>query len=120
MIKVSVISIALSPEEFEPLRQALAGQTFQDFEFVGQVGGAIPETWNRAIARAQGEILVFVEAGAVPVNERWLQELVEGVTDERTIVKGLEITNSPLDPSILAGHRQAFIDHPFDEDYPLQ
>src|SRR3970040_1550206 len=89
--KVSVISIALRAEDFTPLRQALARQTFQDFEFVGEIGGTIPEAWNRAIARAQGEILVFAETDVQLVNENWLEELVTHIPDERTIIKGLEV-----------------------------
>ena len=56
---VSVICIALHPEEFNPLRRVLSQQSFQNFEFVGETGGTIPEAWNRAIARSQGEILAF-------------------------------------------------------------
>jgi hypothetical protein len=112
--KVSVISIALSPEEFAPLKESLTRQTFQDFEFVGEVRGTIPEAWNRAIARAKGEILIFTETDALPVNERWLEELVNSVPDNKTIVKGLEITSTPWDLSNLACHRSAFDGDVFD------
>ncbi len=117
MPQVSVLSIAVDQNEFAPLLKALEKQTFQDFEFIGETGGTIPEAWNRTIQRAQGEILVFTETDAQPVNERWLEELVNGVSDEKTIAKGLEITSTPLDLSNLAGYRQAFIDHSFDESF---
>ena len=115
MPKVSVISIALSPKEFEPLRRALVRQTFQDFEFVGEAGGTIPEAWNRAIARAKGDVLVITETDATFVNERWLEELVGSIPDENTIVKGLEVTGSPWDLANLAAHRSVFADVRFDE-----
>ncbi len=117
MPSVSVISIALSPEEFDPVRQTLSRQTFQDFEFIGEVGGTIPEAWNRAIDRARGDILVFTETDATPVNERWLEELVNSVSDEKTIVKGLEITGTPWDMSNLACHRSALNGARFDESF---
>jgi GT2 family glycosyltransferase len=117
MPNVSVISIALAPEEFEPLHQTLAQQTYRDFEFVGEVGGTIPEAWNRAIDRAQGEILVFTETDATPVDERWLEQLVNSVPDEKTVVKGLEIVGSPWDLANLAAHRDVFANARFDESF---
>jgi hypothetical protein len=117
MPKVSVISIALSAGEFEPLRRTLAQQTFRDFEFVGQAGGTIPEAWNRAIDRARGEILVFTETDAAPVDDRWLEQLVNSVPDERTVVKGLEVTGSPWDLANLAAHRSVFAHARFDESF---
>ncbi|MFN8496843.1 MAG: hypothetical protein U0641_03235 [Anaerolineae bacterium] len=117
MPRVSVICIALSPREFEPLQRKLAAQTWHDFEFVGEVGGTIPEAWNRAIARAQGDILVFTETDAVPVYNTWLEELVASVLDDKTIVKGLEITGSTLDLANLACYRTAFTNASFDEEF---
>lgn len=115
--RVSIISIARSEEEFLPLKQYLAAQTYQDFEFIGEVGGTIPEAWNRAIRRASGEILVFTETDAQPVNQDWLAELVEQVQRTSAIVKGLEVTQSPLDMSNLAGYRKTFLENPFDEKF---
>ena len=117
MPKVSIISIASSEESFVSIKQTLCRQTLQDYEFIGEIGKEGPKAWNRAIARSSGEILVFMEASATPVNERWLEELTAGVADEQTVAKGPEITSTPLDPSSLAGYRQAFIDQPFDENY---
>jgi GT2 family glycosyltransferase len=114
---VTVICIALREEEFEPVLQALARQTFQDYEFVGVTGGAIPEAWNQAIRQARGELLVFTETDARPVNEHWLEELVNSVPDDVTIVKGLEITGSPLDLSNLAARRRIFEGVQFDERF---
>lgn len=117
MPRVSVISIALQEKEFAPLRRVLARQTYRDFEFVGEAGGTIPEAWNRAIARARGEILVFTETDATPVDERWLEQLVSSVPDEKTIVKGLEVSGSPWDMANLAAHRSVFADARFDESF---
>jgi hypothetical protein len=117
MPSVPVISIARSSEEFQPLRQALSRQTLCDFEFVGESGGTIPEAWNRAIVRAMGEILVFIEADASPVDEHWLEELANSVPNEKTIVKGLEVTDSTWDMANLAAHRNVFADARFDESF---
>jgi hypothetical protein len=115
--KVSVISTAPTEEKFTNLMRVLKDQTYQNFEFIKEVGNPVPDCWKRSIARSRGDILVFMDPEAAPVNERWLEELVAGVTDERTIVKGLEVTSSPLDPSSLAGRRQAFVENPFDEEF---
>jgi hypothetical protein len=114
---VSVISIALKQEEFEPIRIALDKQTYRDFEFVGEVGGSIPSAWNRAIARASGEILVFTETDAFSVNEFWLEQLVRGIPDDKTVVKGLEVSSHEWNMSNLAGHRGIFAGLQFDESF---
>lgn len=115
--RVSVIAIALSEAEFEPLRVKLSRQTFQDFEFIGQAGGTIPQAWNRALDRARGDILVFTETDATPVDERWLEQLVASIPDDRTLVKGLEIGELPWDLSNLAACRSVFQDARFDESF---
>ncbi len=117
MPRVSVICVGLRPEEFEPVRLRLARQSFRDFEFVGEVGGTIPEAWNRAIGRASGEILVFSETDAEPVNEHWLEELVDSVPDDRTVVRGLEINSFPWNMSNLAVHRNLLAGTRFDERF---
>jgi GT2 family glycosyltransferase len=116
-MKVSIISIAKSENEFSHLVEILNNQTFKNFEFIGEVGGTIPEAWNRAVKRAQGEILVFTETDAKPVDENWLAELASAINDEKTIVKGLEITGTPLDFSNMAAPRSAFQLNQFDESY---
>jgi glycosyltransferase involved in cell wall biosynthesis len=117
--KVSIITIALKPEEFNPVLAHLSKQTYQDFEFIGEAGGSIPSAWNRAIKRARGEILVFTETDAQPINEYWLDEMVNEVSDSQTIVKGLEVTTSPFDFSNLAVHRNIFNDNLFNKSYHL-
>ncbi len=115
--KVSIVSIALKSEDFKPLLERLSLQSYQDYEFIGEVGGSIPEAWNKAIQRAHGEILVFTETDARPVNELWLEEMVNAVSNPKIIVKGLEVTTSSLDLSNLAVHRKMFIDHSFDGSF---
>lgn len=115
--KVSVISIAIKQEEFDVLLRILADQTYRNYEFIGEAGGTIPEAWNRAIARARGEVLVFTETDAVPVDEHWLEELVSSIPDERTVIKGLEVTGLPLDLSNMAAHRSVFEGQRFDESF---
>jgi GT2 family glycosyltransferase len=115
--KVSVVCIAVHPEEFLAVKEYLKKQSYQDYEFIGEVGGTIPDAWDRAVKRAVGDILVFTETDAKPVNERWLEELVSAITDNKTIIKGLEITGTPLDFSNLAAPRSAFDDNEFDRRF---
>lgn len=116
-VRVSVISIALRPEEFTPLIEGLQRQTFQDFEFIGAAGGSIPSAWNRALRAARGEIVVFTETDARPVNENWLEEMVAGLTVPAMIVKGLEIIRQELDFSNLAIPRKVFESFDFDPTF---
>jgi len=115
--KVSVISIAISADEFKPTIEQLKLQTYQDIEFIGEAGGSIPEAWNRAIQRAKGEIIVFTETDARAINEYWLEEMVTGVSDPKTIVKGLEITSTSIRLSNLAVHREVMVNNPFTESF---
>jgi GT2 family glycosyltransferase len=115
--KVSVISIALKPEEFDPVVANLSRQTFRDYEFVGEAGGAIPAAWNRAIRRARGEILVLTETDATPVDEYWLEQMVSSLSAQNDIVKGLEVKSTSWDLSNLAIHRSVFTEHSFDDSF---
>lgn len=117
--KVSVIVIALREEETQAIRKSLAEQTFQDFELVVELGGTAPQAWNRALDRAQGDIVVFTETDAQPVTQNWLQELVDSVPDDATVVKGLEVTGQPWDLANLACYRSVIGDLRFEEKFPL-
>ncbi len=117
MPQVSILSIGKQEGDLKPFLQILENQTFKDFEIIFEETKSFPEAWELAIQKAKGEILVFLEAGSVPVDERWLEELIQDAVDEKTIVKGLEICTSPLNPSSLAGYRTAFLEHPFDESF---
>ena len=115
--KVSVISIALKSEEFLPIIENLSRQTYQDYEFVGEAGGTIPEAWNRAIQRARGELVVLTETDATPLDERWLEEMVTSLLEEKMFVKGLEVTSTFWNLSNLAIHRKAFFENQLDESF---
>jgi GT2 family glycosyltransferase len=115
--RISVICIARTQEELLEKRERLRTQTLQDFEFVGEAGGTIPQAWNRAIARAQGQILVFTETDARPVDEHWLEQLVAAIPDEHTMVKGLEINSLPWAMDNLACHRSVLANVRFNEEF---
>jgi glycosyltransferase involved in cell wall biosynthesis len=116
MPKISVISIAKKDSDFERLRKALARQTFQDFELVTSTKGTIPEAWNDAISRAKGEVLVFIESDAFPLNERWLEEIARN-WQKGTILKGLEINPTSLNLSNLVCDASIFKNIRFDERF---
>jgi len=92
----SVISIAKTDKELGHLRKALAEQTFRDFEFIPSTGGTIPEAWNKAISRATGEYVVFIESDAIPLSVHWLEE-ISRIAMKGTLCKGLEINPTDLD-----------------------
>jgi len=118
MPKISVISIAKKESEFEKLRKALANQTFQDFEFVTSTKGTIPEAWNDAISRARGEIFVFIESDAFPLNNNWLEEIVKHAR-KNAVLKGLEINPTSLNLSNLVCDASIFKKVRFDESFKV-
>ena len=96
MVKISVISIARRDSEFDRLRLALADQTFRDFEFITSTKGTIPQAWNDAISRTEGELIVFTESDALPLNNHWLADIA-AVAGDNVLLKGLEIKPTDLD-----------------------
>jgi GT2 family glycosyltransferase len=111
-----VISIAKGDDEFRTLRAALANQTFRDFEFVCSTKNSIPEAWNDAISRARGEFLVFTESDAVPLNNRWLEEIANRAR-EGCVMKGLEVRPSGLNLCNLLCDARIFKSVKFDESF---
>ncbi|MEM0232723.1 MAG: glycosyltransferase [Candidatus Nezhaarchaeales archaeon] len=116
MPKVSVISIAKHETEFERLKKALEMQTFKDFEFITSTKGSIPEAWNDALSRAKGEIIVFIESDAFPLNERWLEEIVANFR-KGAVLKGLEINPTSLNLCNLVCDAEIFKKVRFDESF---
>lgn len=116
MPKVSVISIAKSDAEFERLREALERQTFRNFELITSTKGSIPEAWNDALSKAKGEIIVFIESDAFPLNERWLEEIVENWR-KGAVLKGLEINPTSLNLCNLVCDADIFRKVRFDESF---
>ncbi|MEM4832022.1 MAG: glycosyltransferase [Sulfolobales archaeon] len=116
MPKVSVISIAKHEAEFERLKKALEMQTFKDFEFITSTKGSIPEAWNDALSRAKGEIIVFIESDAFPLNERWLEEIVANFR-KGAVLKGLEINPTSLNLCNLVCDAEIFKKVKFDESF---
>jgi glycosyltransferase involved in cell wall biosynthesis len=96
MPRFSVISIAKTEKELEHLRRSLANQTFRDFEFIVSTGGTIPEAWNNAISKATGDFIVLIESDAVPLSNKWLEE-ISRVAEKGVVYKGLEINPTDLD-----------------------
>lgn len=116
-MEVSIIGSFSSNTNLEQFRNLMRTQTFQDFELICEVGESNYEAWVRGISRARGQILLFVDAEAKPIDENWLKELIAESDSEKMIVKGPEIFHTPLDPSSLAGYRSVFASHPFDESF---
>ena len=116
MPKISVISIAKQESEFKRLREALAAQTFQDFEFVTSTKESIPQAWNDAVSRSKGDIFVFTESDAFPLNNKWLEEIVENAK-VGTVLKGLEIKPTDLDLCNLVCGSSIFKEVCFDENF---
>jgi hypothetical protein len=114
--KISVISIAKTEEELEPLRKMLSTQSYQDFEFISSTKGTIPEAWNDAISRAKGEYLVFTESDAMPLNNQWLEEISSNLK-KNTVIKGIEINPSDLNMCNLACDALIFKQERFDTGF---
>jgi glycosyltransferase involved in cell wall biosynthesis len=116
MPKVSVISIAKEENDFQILHEALKNQTFKDFELVTSTAGTIPKAWNDAISRATGDIFVFTESDAFPLNDHWLQEIVEHAKNG-CVLKGIEINPTDLDLCNLVCDGSIFKETRFDESF---
>jgi glycosyltransferase involved in cell wall biosynthesis len=118
MCKISVISIAKRETDFEKLKEALAKQTFKDFEFITSTKRTIPQAWNDALSKAKGEIIVFTETDAIPLNNNWLDEIVLHAK-KGTILKGLEIKPTDLDLCNLVCDADVIKGMTFDESFRI-
>jgi len=121
MREVSVIAIAKSKEELKPLISALKKQSFQDFELVTSQKKGIPQALNDAISKAKGKILVITESDAMPLTNTWLEEMVKAVKkhDEKTIIRGIEIRQTPWCWVNIACYSSILKNNKMDESFEL-
>lgn len=129
-MKVSVISIAKDKEELEPLKEALRKQTFRDWEFVYSTKKGIPQAWNSVIRRAKGEIILITESDALPMTDKWIEEMVNAVEQNKEVyahynwskgvfIRGMEIHPSPWCFSNIACYAKVLKENLLDESYPI-
>ncbi len=116
--KISVISIAKQEKEFDQLRMALKNQTFKNFEFITSTKGSIPQAWNDAISKANGQIIVFTESDALPLSETWLEEIARN-SENGVILKGLEIKPTDLDLCNLVCKASLLKNQKFDDTFQV-
>lgn len=126
MKKVSVVAIAKNKRELEPLIKALRKQRYRNFEFVYSTKKGIPQGWNDAISKANGEILVLTESDAMPLNNKWLEEMVNAVkkhnkndSQKRTLIRGIEISPLPWCWCNIACYASTLKKNKLNETYPL-
>jgi len=126
MPEASVISIAKKESDLNNLKEVLKKQTFKNFEFVYSTKKGIPNAWNDAINRAKGKILVFTESDALPLSNKWLEEMVKAVklynkkdSKKRTVIRGIEIISLPWDFANFACYSSVFKKIKLDETFPV-
>lgn len=115
MPRVSIITICKKDADISAFIDTINRQTFRDFELIVANDEKIPDAWNSAIDRAQGQVLVFTETDCVPTNT-WLEELVSEV-EEGKIVRGIEVIPAPLDPGNIAITRSTLNGNRFDRRF---
>jgi hypothetical protein len=102
--------------ELDPLRCALAQQTYRDFELVTSTKGTRSEGWNDAISKARGEFFVFTESDALPLNRNWLEELSR-LGKKGHVLKAIEIRPFGLNMSNLICDAEIFATQKFDQGF---
>lgn len=115
--QVSVIVIGRKATDFDEIKLHLSRQRFRDFELIVEVGGSIPQAWNRAVQKARGTYLVFTETDVRPLSEYWLEELVAQMNGADVVIKGLEVVGTPWNLCNTIIKREAFEQVQFDESY---
>jgi glycosyltransferase involved in cell wall biosynthesis len=101
MPEVSVITIAKREEDLAGLRKSLKSQTFKDFEFIYSTKRGIPQAWNEVIDMAKGKIIIVTESDAMPLTNRWLEDMVASLKrynrndpKKKTVIRGMEVNPS--------------------------
>ncbi len=126
MKEISVITIAKNERELEPLKKVLKKQTFKNFEFVTSTKKGIPQAMNDAVSKAKGEIIVVTESDALPLTNRWLEEMVKAVkqfnkgdVDKKTLVRGIEVAPLPWCWCNFACYSKVLKNNRINESYPM-
>ncbi|AUG47477.1 hypothetical protein BVU17_08090 [Haloarcula taiwanensis] len=78
---LSIVTIARDKKEFEAWRQRLSEQTFDDYEICYSTTDGIPQAWNEAISKANGQIILFTETDTYPLHDDWLETVVDQYSD---------------------------------------
>ena len=87
MPKITVITPSIRPDLLGITQECLERQTFQDFEWLTEVGlrnrgYTLPSDWNRLISRAKGDIIVsFQDCIKIPDNTL---EIIAGLDHTKT------------------------------------
>jgi hypothetical protein len=124
MPEVSVITIAKNEMDLSELKKALQKQTFRDFEFVYSTKKGIPQAWNDVIDMAKGKIIVVTESDALPLSNRWLEEMVTSLkkynnndSRKKTVIRGLEVNPSAWCWCNFASYASALKNNKMDESF---
>jgi len=88
-MKISVITPSIRPEGLKIVQQSLEKQTFQDFEWLTEIG--IPgrghdlnAAYNRALRRARGELIVSLQ-DFIKAPPQYLQKFWDTYQKEKTV-----------------------------------
>lgn len=126
MTEVSVIAVAKKEADLLKLKNVLKKQTFKDFEFIFSVKKGIPQAMNDAISRANGRIIVVTESDALPLTNKWLEELVTAVKKynkndpkKRTLIRGIEVAPLVWCWCNLASYASVLKNNKLNESYPI-
>jgi glycosyltransferase involved in cell wall biosynthesis len=126
MKEVSVIAIAKNQRELESLKKALSRQTFKNFEFVTSTKKGIPQAMNDAISKANGDIIVVTESDALPLTNKWLEEMVKAVkennsndSEKKTVIRGIEVSPLPWCWCNFACYSSVLKNNKVNECYPV-
>lgn len=77
--KISIITPSIRPEFLDITQECLEKQTFQDFEWVVEIGlrnrgYTLPSDWNKLISRCKGDIIVMIQ-DCIRVDDDFLEKV---------------------------------------------
>ena len=80
-MRISVITPTIRPQYLDITKKCLEEQTFSDFEWIIEPGltrwgYTLPKDWNKAIAKAKGEIVVMLQ-DCIKVEPDFLEKIDE-------------------------------------------
>jgi glycosyltransferase involved in cell wall biosynthesis len=121
MPETSVICIAKDAKEVKNLKEALKKQTYKNFEFVFSDKKGIPQAWNDAIDRTNGNIIIVTESDAMPLDNRWLELMVKAVkkNGRKSIIRGIEVSPLPWCFCNLGCYSDVLKKYKLDERFPI-
>ncbi|TVT94429.1 glycosyltransferase [Haloferax volcanii] len=73
--KVSIVIIGKNRSEIREWEERISNQSYENYEICYSTKPGIPQAWNDALGKVSGDIVLFTETDAHPLDNEWLEKI---------------------------------------------